>query len=210
MQTLGKLLEHVPASKDKTIQEKIECCYVKKMKMAEYKVNLQVNLQKLREKHEMKRIYFVSSGDKEYVILYWNGIEPIVYDKIFDSEINQHNWCYHQSSGIAFTVQSDKTWLSMHDMIGKLINLDGKIGHKVRENRCDNRIINLVGNYEVSDEKRTRNDKKGPPEELLKDGVLELPKFVRWEKSENRFVIENHPQLLKDVKSKIVGSSSQS
>lgn len=177
--------------------------------MAEYKILLKVNLQKVREKDEMKKKYYVSNGEKEYIILYWDGIDPIIYDKVFDDEISKHNWCYHQSTGVAFTLQSDKNWLYMHDMIGKLINLDGKIGHKVRENRCDNRIVNLVGDYDTVEEKKTRNDKKPPPDELVKAGILELPRFVRWENNENRFVIEHHPQLQNDIRSKIVGKRNK-
>ena len=45
-----------------------------------------------------------------------------------------------------------------------------------------------------------RSDKLLPCDELINIGVEQLPKHVRWDKTEQKFVIEKHPVLLEEVK----------
>lgn len=82
--------------------------------------------------------------------------------------------------------------------------------------KLDNRKKNLrsATQSEQNSNRPSRSDKIPPCQELQDAGVTELPKFVRWDKSEQKFIIEKHPVLVNEVnqgirkKATISGSKS--
>ena len=68
----------------------------------------------------------------------------------------------------------------------------------INEFKLDNRRENLrsATQSEQNANRKARSDKLPPPSELIEAGVTELPKYVRWDNSEKKFVIEKHPALL--------------
>ena len=67
--------------------------------------------------------------------------------------------------------------------------------------KFDNRRKNL--RTATANDRQTRSDKRPPCEELQQLGVTELPRYVRWDRSEGKFIIEKHPLLLDEVKNGI-------
>jgi hypothetical protein len=57
----------------------------------------------------------------------------------------------------------------------------------------------LATQSEQNSNRHTRADKKPPCEEIQALGITELPKHVRWDKTEKKFIIEKHPVLLDEV-----------
>lgn len=57
----------------------------------------------------------------------------------------------------------------------------------------------MASQSEQNSNRDTRSDKKEPCMDLKKEGILELPRYVRWDKGEEKFVIDRHPQLVREV-----------
>jgi hypothetical protein len=71
----------------------------------------------------------------------------------------------------------------------------------INRNKFDNRLCNLrwATSAEQNQNKFVRADKKPPCDELVAEGINELPRFIRYDKSQERFVLEKHPALVKQV-----------
>lgn len=76
--------------------------------------------------------------------------------------------------------------------------------------KLDNRECNLrwtsQGNQNIN--RKTRRDKIEPFDELKKLGIIEYPPHIRYDKSDNKFVIEKHPLLLEKGIKQINSSKS--
>lgn len=167
-------------------------------------------LKKVRCKNDVKYKYTIETETGvKYCILKWTDSPYILYDYEFDDELSKYNWSYHSPTGYVYTHFNDEnhTRLYMHSLITKLAKIDNydnenlSVDHIVYSNKTDNRVCNLrMATQSTQNSNRgTRSDKKKPCQELLDIGINELPRFVRWDKSEGKFIIEKHPALLKEV-----------
>ena len=123
---------------------------------------------------------------------------PIVYDAVYDSELATKNW-YIMSNGYASIKET-----YMHHLVYFKSNIKevNKSIDYINNYKLDNRIANLrmVSQGEQNSNRATRCDKKSPCQELQIAGITELPRHVRWDNSEQKFIIEKHPVLLEEVK----------
>ena len=138
--------------------------------------------------------YYVTLNGKNYISLFWDGLEnPIVYDEDDDEEVGKHNWYVMQ---VGYASSRGKY---MHKLVHKCDN-DMTVDH-INEVKLDNRKCNLrtASQSEQNSNRAIRSDKLPPPQELIDAGITELPKHIRWDKSEEKFIIEKHPTLLNEV-----------
>ena len=156
---------------------------------------------KVRGDDIMKIKYFVNLDGKEYVALLWETIDdPIVYDKCYEKELGKDSW-YVMKVGYANN-HTDY----MHSNVAKLCGIntgEGKnmsIDH-INECKLDNRKDNLryVSQSEQNSNRKSRLDKVKPCQELIDIGIEELPRHIRWDKTEEKFILEKHPYLIKEV-----------
>jgi hypothetical protein len=160
-------------------------------------------LQKVKGKNEHKHKFGIEFDGCEYIVLAWKDIinTPIVYDTRFDAMLCIHNWYVAKGVGYAYEKKTDKT---MHSTICKFANVftydDRTIDHK-NWYKLDNRLANLrmATQAEQNANRTTRSDKKPPHQCLIEAGITELPRHIRWDNSETKFVIEKHPLLLIEV-----------
>ena len=169
-----------------------------------YAIKSSFVINKVRGKDEFKTKYIIEDLDKnEFIALTWESIKPIVYDKKFDEELSKYAWCYHNSNGYAFTINLDGSWTYMHNIIAKLNDINSKVKHRIDTNRSDNRISNII-EIDANELQSLKNriDKKPPPQELIDKGISELPKYMRWDDTNQCFVIEKHPIFKKSSRVK--------
>jgi hypothetical protein len=147
-----------------------------------------------------KTRYHIQLGEKIYWVLDWNDLDyPIVYDNNIHSEVSKINWTFFK------TYAQHKELGYLHHMVMKLNNVqktqDTDTVDHIDEFKLDNRFDNLryVSQSIQNSNRGSRGDKTPPLDELKAIGVEEYPRFVRWEKTEKKFVIEKHPILNKEV-----------
>lgn len=165
------------------------------------------NLNRIRSSNDVKSKYKIRclENNTEYIVLHWPGIKNmIVYDAHIDTTLNQYNW-------YCLPVQ----YAGAHDANGNLVYMHVTVWYDVYNNqqqsghsidhinriKTDNRIANLrlATQSAQNSNRNVRSDKQKPCQELLDLGVTELPRYVRWDKTELKFVIEKHPKLLQDT-----------
>ena len=90
--------------------------------------------------------------------------------------------------------------ISTEAQIPNFQNMNLSVDH-IDRIKIDNRVKNLrmASQSEQNSNRDTRSDKKAPSEELTNAGISELPKYVRWDNSETKFVIDKHPQLIQEA-----------
>lgn len=126
---------------------------------------------------------------------------PIVFDSAFYDFITTHKLYFSKYTGYLTT--SNKL---VHRIIaekGGFQGLDDKslsIDH-INWFKLDNRVCNLrmATQAQQNSNRASRSDKEKPHNELIDIGVDDLPRHVRWDTSENKFIIEKHPVLLQEV-----------
>ena len=160
---------------------------------------------------ENKRLYLLSLNDKQYYAIYSNDLcKPIVYDERFHEDLLKHNW-YKCNEYASYQSQY------MHREVARLAQFphwnDKK--YSVDHINCmklDNRIDNLrmATQGEQNSNRDARCDKKEPSEELKKEGIVSLPKYVRWDNKESKFIIDKHPRLVQEVAEGIRKKACQS
>ena len=112
---------------------------------------------------------------------------------------NNSTYSFMKKHGIKL---SEPSTLYLHVYIYKYLlgndidNTTHSIDH-LNWNKFDNRDVNLraATQSEQNSNRATRCDKKEPPEEIMDLGIHKLPKHVRYDESQQRFVIEKHPYL---------------
>lgn len=165
-----------------------------------------VDCARVRGTEDRKQKFRIRSNDddREYCVLYWHGLtNMIVYDALSDEYLAKYNW-RKTSSNYIDAVRADEL-IYMHAAVFYNVfpneRKDGFSIDHINRIPTDNRIANLrlATQSEQNSNRNTRSDKKPPCEELKNAGVVELPKFVRWDVSESKFIIEKHPRLLLDV-----------
>ncbi len=158
-----------------------------------------------------KTVWYISkSGETKYryvltdnVTAYsWGSLEyPIVFDTQFTDNVQDYKW-YINRSGYA---QKDDSL--MHNLVfggQQLTTGERRIVH-LNGYKLDNRMCNLhlTSGKGIINDRTERIDKKPPPQELVDKGIYQLPRFVRWDNSEKKFIIQNHPTLQRDVQNRI-------
>jgi hypothetical protein len=168
-----------------------------------WEITSKVVLCRVKASNDNKIKYYITNQEsgKEYVVLHWPGIPCIVYDKNNEDILDSYNWYYVKDSGYVYANIGNKKQISMHVFIMKdsVENTDNTLSvdhinyfktFNVRENLRYATINQQISNRD------TRKDKVGPPKELVDIGVTSLPKHVRYDKTENKFVIERkHPGI---------------
>ena len=166
---------------------------------------------KVRGSDEIKQKYIIhdTNTQKQYVVLSWDKIEkqPIVYDNEFDGDVSGYNWSVYQYAMITHREHNQYTsYEYMHQFImtradGSQMDVMGDTIDHINEYKLDNRVANLrIANMSMQNANRaTRNDKKPPHADLIAIGITDLPRHVRWDNVEKKFVIEKHPALVRHV-----------
>lgn len=156
------------------------------------------------------------NSHEKFIALYWEGLKyPIVFNFQHQDTVGHYNWYIGNNYAYA-AVGNDQC--SMHIIIMQETDEyknkpeNTNIDH-INEFKLDNRMENLriATNSEQNTNRKTRADKQAPAQELIDAGVTELPKYVRWDKKEKKFVIEKHPVLIRlcvDKKPLLSGSKS--
>lgn len=163
------------------------------------------NIQKIRGKDEMKIKYTIQNDEtgEILIILSWSCLKGqyVIYDNHYDNDIMKHTWT---TSTSGYVYSHDIGY--MHSFIAKLMGLDitnksYSIDH-IDMIKLDNRSKNLrlATQSEQNSNRNTRSDKIPPCMELQAIGIYELPRYVRWDNSESKFIIEKHPILIDEVK----------
>jgi len=173
-----------------------------------YKISEKIELNKIKSKEEYKIKYAISENNinKYYALIVNNQDKnPILYDINNDYYINKYDW--HVNGG---GYANNKIVGYMHSLIShynKIKDYDNEnlsVDH-INRIKFDNRVKNLrmATQGQQNSNRDTRSDKKPPCEELIALGINELPKYVRWDNTEKKFIIEKHPQLVKEVTQEI-------
>jgi hypothetical protein len=146
----------------------------------------------------------VDDKGNQYVVIAWHDLyKPIVYDKQYDALFHGINiTCATNYYALCRIPEADE---HMHRVIGtqmfpNIRDTRLTIDH-INWVKTDNRAANLrlATQSEQNSNRGTRSDKIPPLSELQAIGVDEYPKHVRWDKSEEKFVIEKHPALMREV-----------
>ena len=148
-----------------------------------------------------------TSTNQKLVVLNWPELEtPLVYDLDDEIELSQYGtWYICSGNGYAHsTAQGSQT---MHTIIaglkGIVCNPGESIDH-INSIKMDNRRINLrsATQSQQNSNREARCDRKAVDPELKAIGVYVLPKFMRYDSSEEKFVIDGHPKLRDDIANK--------
>lgn len=174
-----------------------------------YKVSSKIQINKIKNDSEYKYKYIISeNGIDKYcgLIVNKNYDQIIIYDLNLDDTISEYNWCINNILGYAINTKISY----MHTLIVKTYKIPDydKNNLSIDHINCiklDNRVKNLrmASKGQQNSNRATRSDKKPPCEELVQIGITELPKYVRWDNSEKKFIIEKHPKLMQEVAEKI-------
>jgi hypothetical protein len=153
--------------------------------------------------------YTTKNGETKYkyvltddiTVFWWDSLKyPVIFDTKLTENVGRYKW-YINRSGYA-----QKDDVLMHHLVygdnhnsqhKQIVHLNG---FKL-DNRCSN--LHIVEGRGILTDRVERVDKKPPPQELVDVGVTQLPRFVRWDSSEKKFIIQNHPTLQRDVDSKL-------
>ncbi len=159
----------------------------------------------LKGTDEYKTKYFLknSKNGKEYIALHWPGIPCIIYDKFNDDILGNFNWYYSKQIGYVYAHTSEGLNITMHKFVMKS---QSEYINTPENTSIDH--INYIKTFNVAENLRyatqdqqnsnrdTRKDKLPPPQELINIGITTLPKHIRYDKSEKKFIIERtHPGL---------------
>jgi hypothetical protein len=130
-----------------------------------------------------------------------NPQAPLTYNEEHDVFMMSYVWTYHKHTGYIYCRKS-----YLHRCIAAILELEGldnkalSVDH-INWYKNDNRVVNLrmATQSEQNSNRATRRDKLPPHESLVAAGVEELAKYVRWDNTERKFIIEKHPVLLEQV-----------
>ena len=169
-----------------------------------FTVSHKEDMKKMKGCSEFKFKYYISrDGIDEYVALIVNNNlgQPILFDYKYDNDVSRHNWYIHHM-GYVFNHSAKymHQLISTEAQIPNFQNTNLSVDH-IDRIKIDNRVKNLrmASQSEQNSNRDTRSDKKAPSEELTNAGISELPKYVRWDNSETKFVIDKHPQLIQEA-----------
>lgn len=167
-----------------------------------YQISNRQELRNIRGEDERKRKYeVVDENNNKIYAMFWSKLNnnPVVYDYDVDDIICANGW-YMMTNGYMYN--NDK--ITMHKMLADHYGIS-RPGYTIDHINCcklDNRRKNLraATQSEQNSNRGSRSDKLAPPQELVDAGITELPRYVRWDGSEKKFVIETHPFLINEVR----------
>lgn len=160
--------------------------------------------------------YLVKKDENPIYIIKNVGNGYTIYDYLYHHDIEKYKFYKHTGTDYINHAVTKEFKLSypnynsshiyLHSFImkycAKVHNPENKpqIDH-INRNKFDNRLCNLrwATTSEQNQNKFVRADKKLPCEELVSAGINELPRYIRFDKSQERFVIDNHPKLVEQV-----------
>ena len=145
--------------------------------------------------------YTLIFNEEQYVAIKIGESMPIIYDKKFEDDICKYSWHLSVSGYAKATIDYMHRYIAIDlAKIPGCNDMSKSVDH-INEIKTDNRLCNLrmASQSEQNHNRKIRNDKKPPPPELIACGITELPKFVRWDTTEKKFVIDKHPRLVQDV-----------
>lgn len=153
-----------------------------------------------------KKLIIEKDGIPTYCAIYYEGLTtPFLYDYGLDETISQHNW-YIGQNGYA-TSRS----LLMHQIVfGETYDTSKLSIDHINQVKTDNRRANLrlTTQSNQNSNRPSRIDRLPPPQELIDIGITEMLRHIRWNKTDERFVIEKHPGLLKRVEMGLIKKPS--
>lgn len=141
-----------------------------------------INHEKTYRYRNRHKITFTLNG-KCFIALYWNNIEPIIYDAIYDDKLSRHKWMIHSVSKKAYEPGS---YIMMDHVITNAPRRS--CVKRITNNKTDNRLVNLVVPF-------TSENSQKPFPELETIGILQYPKYIVWCELSNSFWIIGHPML---------------
>ena len=158
-------------------------------------------------KHRYELVH--NNTNEKYWALLWDDIDrPIVYDDTYKSNMSVYNW-HIASTGYAAShilFENHLTPMCMHSYVvhhlAKFDNANEPVSvDHINEEKTDNRVANLrlATQAQQNHNRQSRCDKLPPAQVLIDAGVTELPRHVRWDNTESKFIIEKHPTLIADV-----------
>ena len=154
--------------------------------------------------YKIKYLVENDEGIQRY-LLHWLDNPIIIYNKEYDELLSKYNWTYHKHTGYVYTYfnSTKKEGIYMHQLIIQQNNNDKKetetVDH-INQIKTHNILENLryTTQSEQNVNRQKRTDKLPPPKELIDIGITELPRYVRYDKSQGKFIIEAcHPGLSK-------------
>lgn len=122
---------------------------------------------------------------------------PLVYDDELDDFVMSHRWTYYENVGYfsgasGFLHRHIATFAKFEGLSDKQLSVD-HINWQKNDNRKRN--LRMATQSEQNANRCTRRDKISPHQSLKEIGIEELPRHVRWDNSEKKFIIEKHPVL---------------
>lgn len=169
-------------------------------------------------KHSNEYYIIQDNNLNKYVILELKSSYAI-YDYKFHKEISCLSWHIHSTTGyINHTVNNTfaekypdykSSSIYLHQFIMQYCIKSDKVYDTIDHinwQKNDNRSKNLrwASQSEQNNNRSSRSDKKIPMQELIDIGIKEYPKYIRYDNSQERYVIEKHPILIKMVENKLI------
>lgn len=141
--------------------------------------------------------------DQAFVVLHWPGMPCVVYDMDMDEILSKYSWWYSKPTGYMYAHHVDeegnKISVTMHAVLMRHHQgppLATQSVDHMNYVKTHNVLANLryVSQSEQNTNRERRSDKQAPPSELQKIGIAQLPRYIRFDFTEDKFVIErNHP-----------------
>lgn len=161
-------------------------------------------------------VHEFTNGTEEYCFIELPNNKTTIIDKKYMEDVMKYNWFKNQCGYIMHQRRCKETeietsQLALHLLIKKLqmndpnFNIEKHVTSIDHINRqpYDNRESNLrvATNSEQNSNQKIRSDRNKPIEDLVKIGITEYPRHIRFDNSQERFVIEtSHPELQKEKK----------
>jgi hypothetical protein len=181
-----------------------------------------------RKESQEQDVYEFSNNVDEYCIIRLQKNKYTIIDKKYMNEVMKYNWYLHIGTGyIAHRIRNNEEELGkqnepknssiyLHTLIKRLESGDPNFNIErhvtsvdhINRQKYDNRVSNLriATNSEQNYNQKMRCDRKGPHEELFDIGITEYSRHIRFDNTQQRFVLESHPQLKKENKKILNGT----
>lgn len=161
--------------------------------------------------HKEQKVHEFSNGDESYCFIELPHSKYSIIDKEYMNDVMKYNWIenngYIKHTKRANEKENDNTHtIYLHFLIKKLQSGDDNFAIEkhvtsvdhINRQPFDNRVSNLriASNSEQNDNQKMRSDKSDTTlDELQQVGITEYPRHIRYDKTQKRFLIENHPEL---------------
>ena len=141
--------------------------------------------------------YYITDGVNNYIVLTKDTSTPsLIYDEIYDEEISKYKWYYMSKIGYYYCKKLEEYFHQTIMRLAKVTKNEAKttIDH-INQCKTDNRLSNLryVDNSDQTSNRVRRKDKLPPLQELIDIRITQYPKYIRFDKTELKFVIEKYP-----------------